>query len=138
MVVAGVNHNLLSNSSYVSLAIYNAAEAAGVASASQTNPEAVGFNKGTLTGSAEAVLRTLGLYDSASATLKLALPKLYISLISRNCTYATNYYVNLQGTIDSAGANIDMYERALLAARDYDVCRFEQYATAASCCGIQP
>ena len=115
MVVAGVNHNLLSNSSYVSLAIYNAAEAAGVASASQTNPEAVGFDKGTLTGSAEAVLRTLGLYDSASATLKLALPKLYISLISRNCTYATNYCVNLQGTsLIPAGANIDMYERAYL------------------------
>lgn len=119
MVVAGVNHNLLANSSYISLAIYNAAEAAGVASASQTNPDAVGFNKGTLTGSAEAVLKELGLYSLASPALKLALPKLYVSLISRNCTYATNYCVSLDGTsLIPAGANIDMYERAYVRPGD--------------------
>lgn len=119
MVVAGLNHNLFSNSSYISLAIYNASESAGVASASQTNAEAVGFNQGTLGGSAEAVLRELGLYNNASAALKLALPKLYVSLIARNCTYATNYCVNLQGTsLIPAGANIDMYERAYLRPGD--------------------
>lgn len=119
MIVAGVNHNLLANSSYISLAIYNAAEAAGVASASQTNPDAVGFNKGTLTGSAEGVLRDLGLYNLASPALKLALPKLYVSLISRNCTYATSYCVSLEGTsLIPAGANIDMYERAYLRPGD--------------------
>lgn len=119
MVVAGLNHNLFSNSSYISLAIYNAAEAAGVASASQTNPDAVGFDKGTLTGSAEAVLRELSLYNNASAALKLALPKLYVSLISRNCSYATSYCVSLEGTsLIPAGANIDMYERAYLRPGD--------------------
>ena len=119
MVVAGLNHNLFSNSSYISLAIYNAAEAAGVASVSQTNPEAVGFNAGNLTGSAEAVLRDLGLYNNASAALKLALPKLYVSLISRNCSYATSYCVSLDGTnLIPAGANINMYERAYLRPGD--------------------
>lgn len=119
MLVAGLNHNLFSNSSYISLSIYNASESAGVASASQTNAEAVGFNQGTLGGSAEAVLRELGLYNNASAALKLALPKLYVSLISRSCTYATSYCVNLQGTsLIPAGANIDMYERAYLRPGD--------------------
>jgi hypothetical protein len=119
MVVAGLNHNLFANSSYISLAIYNASEAAGVASASQTNPDAVGFNQGTLTGSAEAVLRDLGLYNNASAALKLALPKLYVSLISRNCSYAINYCVDLEGTsLIPADANIDMYERAYLRPGD--------------------
>lgn len=119
LFVAGVNHNLLSNSSYISLAIYNAAEAAGVASASQTNPEAVGFNKGTLTGSAESVLKELGLYGQASAALKLALPQLYVALVSRNCTYAINYCVSLQGnSLIPSGANLDMYERAYLRPGD--------------------
>lgn len=119
MLVAGLNHNLFSNSSYISLAIYNAAEAAGVASVSQTNPEAVGFNSGNLTGSAEAVLRELGLYSSASPLLKASLPKLYVSLISRSCSYATGYCVSLEGTsLIPAGANINMYERAYLRPGD--------------------
>lgn len=119
MVVAGLNHNLFANSSYISLAIYNAAEAAGVASVSQTNPDAVGFNSGNLTGSAEAVLRELGLYNSASPLLKASLSKLYVSLISRNCNYATNYCVSLKGTsLIPGGANINMYERAYLRPGD--------------------
>jgi hypothetical protein len=119
MLVAGLNHNLFSNSSYISLAIYNAAEAAGVASVSQTNPDAVGFNSGNLTGSAEAVLRELGLYGSASPLLKASLSKLYVSLISRNCSYAASYCVSLEGTsLIPAGANINMYERAYLRPGD--------------------
>jgi len=110
-----VNHNSFSNSSYISLDIYNAKEAEGVASAAQTNPEAVGFNSGTLAGSAEAVIRELGLYNLASPALKLALPSLYISVVSRNCTYLTKYCVSLDGTslVPSSDA-INMYERAYL------------------------
>ncbi|MBV8135734.1 MAG: hypothetical protein JO121_08885 [Deltaproteobacteria bacterium] len=58
--VAGINHNLLNNSSYLALDINNATESAGVASASQTNPSATGFDSGILTGSARAVLQDLG------------------------------------------------------------------------------
>jgi hypothetical protein len=42
LFVAGINHNLLNNSSYISLDIYNASDAARVASSSETNPDAVG------------------------------------------------------------------------------------------------
>src|ERR1019366_2692461 len=97
LFIAGVNHNLLSNSSYVSLDIYNATDAAGVASSSQTNPAAVGFNSGVLTGSAEAVLRELGIYSMASGLLKVALPNLYVAVVSKNCSVATMYCVSLNG-----------------------------------------
>lgn len=56
------------------VAIYNMDTFDGVASASQTNPQAVGFNRGMLTGSTEAVLRQFNLYDRASDTLKAQLP----------------------------------------------------------------
>jgi len=113
--VAGVNHNLLNNSSYISLDIYNASDAAGVASSSQTNPAAVGFNTGVLTGSAEAVLRELGLYDSASDLLKVALPDLYVALVSKNCSVARTYCVSLDGdTLIPANGPINIYERSYI------------------------
>jgi hypothetical protein len=119
LVVAGVNHNAMANASYISLAIYNAAIATGVASASQTNPDAVGFDKGTLTGSAEAVLRELNRYDDASPALKAALPKLYVSLVARDCIHAKPYCVSLQGTaMIPEGDNINVYERAYLRPGD--------------------
>lgn len=115
LLVAGVNHNAMSNSSYVSLAVYNAVESIGVASASQTNADAVGFDKGTLTGSAEAVLRELQLYDKASPALKEALPKLYVTLVARDCIYAKAYCVSLQGTaLIPDGTAISVWERAYL------------------------
>jgi len=122
LFVAGVDHNQLNNSSYVSIDIYNAAEMAGVASSSQTNFNAVGFNSGNLTGSdnavgsAEYVVRALGLYNLASPMLKLALPSLYISLVSKNCTIALQYCVNLNGNSLIPDTNpptpINMYERS--------------------------
>ena len=117
-----------SNSSYISLSIYNAAEMAGIASSSQTNFNAVGFNSGSLTGSdtgvssAESVLRELGLYSSASTMLKVALPNLYISLISKNCTIATQYCVNLNGNTlipdTTPPTPINIYERSYIRPGD--------------------
>ena len=98
VIITGVNHALTGNASYISLGIYNASNSTGVASASQTNPVAVGFNSGNLTGSAAAVLKSLGLYSSASASLKTNLPFLYVSLLSRTCTYAAAYCIDLNGT----------------------------------------
>ena len=115
LFITGVNHNLLGNSSYISLDIYNATDAAGVASSSQTNARAVGFNHGVLTGSAAAVLRELGLYGSASHALKVALPDLYIALVSKNCSVATTYCVSLNGdTLIPANAPINIYERSYI------------------------
>jgi hypothetical protein len=112
LFVAGINHNQLNNSSYLSLDIYNATQFAGVASTAQTNPSATGFNSGTLTGSAQAVLQDLGLYASASDALKAALPDLYVTLVSKNCSVATAYCVDLKGdTLLQAGVPINIYER---------------------------
>lgn len=83
--VAGVNHTRTDNASYVSLAIYDMADFTGAASASQSNPRAVGFNRGTLSGSAARVLKAIGKYGAASAALKADLPLLYVSAVSRKC-----------------------------------------------------
>ena len=93
--VAGVNHALVKNAAYISLAIYNMSDFTGVASISQSNPAAVGFNSGSLTGSAEGVLKALGVYGSASPQLKAALPKLYTAILARRCTVAPQYCVAL-------------------------------------------
>ena len=115
LFVAGVNHNLLSNSSYISLDIYDATDAAGVASSSQTNPDAVGFDSGVLTGSAEAVLQDLGIYGSASDSLKAALPDLYIAVVSKTCTVAKGYCVSLNGdSLIPANMPINIYERSYI------------------------
>ena len=115
LFVMGVNHNLLGNSSYISLDIYNATKAAGVASASQKNPSATGFDSGVLTGSAQAVWQELGLYGMASDSLKAALPNLYVALVSRNCSVATTYCVSPEGdTLVPANTPINIYERSYI------------------------
>lgn len=127
LFVAGVDHNQFNNSSYISLSIYNAREFTGVADSSQANVNAVGFNSGSLTGSdqavgsAESVLRSLGIYNSASSDLQSALPKLYISLVSKNCTqYSINpqYCINLNGNTLIPDSNpptpINIYERSYI------------------------
>jgi hypothetical protein len=113
--VAGINHNSLNNSSYIALDINNATESAGVASASQTNPDATGFDSGILTGSARAVLQDLGLYNMASSSLVAALPNLYVTLVSRTCNVATTYCLNLNGdSLIPANAPIKIFERSYL------------------------
>jgi hypothetical protein len=68
---------------------------------------------------AEAVIRELKLYGDASAALKTALPKLYVTLVARDCLYAKSYCVSLQGaTLIAEGAPIDVYERAYLRPGD--------------------
>ena len=64
LFVAGVDHNQLGNSSYISLSIYNAAEAAGIASSSQANVNAVGFNSGSFTTAQSDELRGICLEDA--------------------------------------------------------------------------
>jgi len=88
--VAGVNHARLNNAHYVSLAIYDSIGFSGVASASQSNPKAAGFNEGTLTGSAKGLLMALGIYDQASTKLKSQVADLYAAMVSRDCSGAGN------------------------------------------------
>ena len=113
--VAGINHNRLKNASYISLSVYNIDQGQGVASSSETDMDAVGFNSGTLDDSAEAVLKELGLYEKASNSLKLVLPKMYVSLVSRQCDIAEQYCIDLQGTsLIPLESNINVDERSYI------------------------
>ena len=104
--VVGVNHNVpnLNNTRYVSLAVYNAARGFGVASSSQTNPQAVGFDTGSLNGSAEGVLQALGISIPPEYTDLMAnLPNLYVTAIARDINNPTigparQYAIDLKGT----------------------------------------
>ena len=90
--VVGVNHTVpnLNNARYVSIAVSNADIEAGVASASQTNPQAVGFDSGSLTGSAEGVLRALGISIPSEYTSLMAnLPNLYVAAVVREINNPT-------------------------------------------------
>jgi len=105
--VVGVNHNApeLNNTRYVSVAVYNTLAGFGVASSSQTNSQAVGFdNSGSLNGSAEGILRALGISIPPEDTDLLAnLPNLYVTAIARdvdnpNVAAARQYTIDLRGT----------------------------------------
>jgi hypothetical protein len=146
--VVGVNHNLpdINNTRYVSVAIYNRDNATGVASASQTNPRAVVFDSGSLTGSAQGILAELGISIPPNYTdLILDLPNLYVAAIARDINNptiapASQYTVNLQGTSlvpsnaallitersyivpdTTAGGNVDymLYPLVVAAIRDF-------------------
>jgi hypothetical protein len=104
--VVGVNHTVpnLNNARYVSIGVTNADIEAGVASASQTNPQAVGFDSGSLTGSAEGVLRALGISIPPEYTNLMAnLPNLYVAAVARDINNPTiapagQYTIDLKGT----------------------------------------
>ena len=107
--ITGVNHSVASvnNNYYNSVAINNASNVSGVASASQTNPTATGFDSGFLTGSAQQVLTDLGITIPPEDTeLTENISKLYVTFIARNCNNAT---------IAAANAScIDLMGRSLI------------------------
>jgi hypothetical protein len=104
--IAGVNHSVesVNNNHYVSVDIYNASNSSGVAGASQTNPIAVGFDSGFLTGSAQQVLTALGItIPSEDTELTENISKLYVTFIARNCNNSTiaaahAYCIDLMGS----------------------------------------
>jgi hypothetical protein len=146
--VVGVNHNRpdLDNTRYVSVGIYNADDATGVAAASQTNPQAVGFRRGSLNGSAQGILDALGISIPPNYTdLIVNLPNLYVAAITRDISNpiiapASQYTINLQDTSlvplnaallvtersyivpgTTAGGNVDymLYPLVVAAIRDF-------------------
>jgi hypothetical protein len=104
--IAGVNHSVesVNNNHYVSVDINNASNTSGVAAASQTNPTAVGFDSGFLTGSAQQVLTALGITIPPGDTeLTENISKFYVTFIARNCNNATiaaahAYCIDLMGS----------------------------------------
>ena len=111
--IAGVNHSVesVNNNHYVSVDINNASNTSGVAAASQTNPTAVGFDSGFLTGSAQQVLTALGITIPPGDTeLTEHISKFYVTFIARNCNNAT---------IAAANAYcIDLMGRSLIPLED--------------------
>jgi hypothetical protein len=101
--VVGVNHNRpeLDNTRYVSVGIYNADDQTGVAAASQTNPRAVGFDRGSLNGSAKGLLDALGISIPLHyKELIDNLPNLYVAAMARDINNPTiaparQYTINL-------------------------------------------
>jgi hypothetical protein len=90
--VAGVNHSAESvdNSRYISVDVYNASNSSGVASASQTNRRAAGFESGVLTGSARQLLADLAIAIPPDDEELLAhISELYATFVTRNCDNPT-------------------------------------------------
>lgn len=115
VLVAGVNHAAMGNADLLSLSVRDVNEAVGVAGAWQTDPASVGFDGGILTGSAEGVLKALGLFDKASARLRGDLPKLYTVLVSHDCGPAKAYCIGLTGrSLLPLGDRAAIAERAFL------------------------
>jgi hypothetical protein len=148
--VVGVNHNRpdLDNTRYVSVGIYDSDDQTGVAAASQTNPQAVGFDRGSLNGSAKGILDALRISVPADyKDLKDNLPNLYVAAMARDINnptiaHAKQYTINLRDTPTrlpltagllitersyivpsrTAGGNVDrmLYPLAVAATRDFE------------------
>lgn len=119
--IVGINHSVLNinNNHYLSVDIYNSLVNQGVASMSQTNPTATGFNSGILTGSAQQVLTDLGIAIPPGDTeLINNISNLYVTFIARDCNNSTiisanAYCINLQGnSLIPAGDPISIVERS--------------------------
>jgi hypothetical protein len=114
-VLAGINHVLLDNASYISIGVYNGEDQTGVASASQTSVRGTKFESGTLNESAGAVLRRIGYYEKASEQLKKDLPFLYTALISRNCADGDKYCILLPSDDTlPPNAKVSVFQRAYI------------------------
>jgi hypothetical protein len=148
--VVGVNHNRpdLDNTRYVSVGIYDSDDQTGVAAASQTNPQAVGFDRGSLNGSAKGLLDALGISIPAADTDLIAnLSNLYVAAMARDINNPTiapakQYTINLRDAqirlplragllitersyivpSRTAGGNVDrmLYPVVVAASRDFE------------------
>jgi hypothetical protein len=120
--VVGVNHNSpsLNNTRYVSVGIYDSEDQTGVAAASQTNPQAVGFDRGSLNGSAQGILEALRIsIPSDDRDLKDNLPNLYVAALARNINNPTiapakQYTINLRDTQIRLPLRAKLLERGVM------------------------
>jgi hypothetical protein len=123
--VVGVNHNRpdLDNTRYVSVGVYDAGDQTGVAAASQTNPRAVGFDRGSLNGSAKGILDALGIsIPSHYKELIDNLPNLYVAAMARDINNPTiaparQYTIDLQGDSLPINAKLVITERSYIVPR---------------------
>ncbi len=90
-MVAGVDHTVTNNTTYLGISAEDASTDTGVAEPYQVNATAAGFAAGSITGSAQAALIDLGLYGSASPSLIADLPNLYVQVFARPCDASVAY-----------------------------------------------
>jgi hypothetical protein len=94
-----------------------------VAAASQTNPRAVGFDRGSLHGSAKGILDALGIsIPSHYKELIDNLPNLYVAAMARDINNPTiaparQYTINLQGASLPMNAKLVITERSYIVPR---------------------
>jgi hypothetical protein len=117
VIVDGVNHALLNNSTMVSLTVLDDTAAQGVLGIWQTNPTAAGFTSGIIGGSAVTALHNLGLWAQASPQLQAAAPDLYVEIFTRGCTAQQTYCAQPFTTVVSSTAvpisdSVSVMERA--------------------------
>ena len=119
--IVGVNHSVsnLNNNRYVSVDIYNGADLTGVASSSQTNPAAVGFDSGVLTGSAQAILSALNIAVPPDTPLSAEIANLYVTFIARDCTNSTVAAIPEQYCINFTSSQVPLDGMIGIAERSY-------------------
>lgn len=122
-IIAGIDSTQTGNANYISLGINRADIFSGVYAVSQTNPETTGFLSGTLRGSASdfvAELAAMGVMPKLSSELTAALPKLYVAIVTRDCSEGSTRFFcakNYKVQIDSADIPVDT--SILLTVRSY-------------------
>lgn len=121
--VIGVDSTQTGNATYISVGVTDYTILEGVAALSQTNAQATGFASGALTGSATDLVNTLsaaGLIPAPSATLAAALPRLFVSLVTRSCPAgATAMICSKPYTLNVDSTELPTSHQAQLTRRSY-------------------
>jgi hypothetical protein len=127
-LVVGIDSTQTGNAHYLSLGVTRGDVLEGVYALSQTNPQAAGFDRGTLRGSASDFVTDLlsrKLIAPPSAELAAALPKLYVAIITRDCPAmaaaffcAKDYVVQLDPAALPEDVNVVLTARAYIHPGD--------------------
>jgi hypothetical protein len=122
-IVVGIDNTQTGNAHYISLGVNRADVFKGIYSLSQTNPQATGFASGTLRGSASDFVADLvarGLIPVPSLTLTNALPKLYVAIITRDCSAgSTKFFCSKDYTVKIDSVDIPVDTSIVLTRRAY-------------------
>jgi hypothetical protein len=119
VIVAGVDHTVTNNTTYLGISAEDATTNTGAAEPNQVNAQAAGFGRGTITGSAVSALQDLGLYGAASPGLKADLPNLYVQFFARPCAGSGVAYCGKSYTTVLTSALIPMAHKLSFWERAY-------------------
>lgn len=114
-IMFGVNPVETNNAGYLSLAAYDQDTLCSASSVSQAAGFTVPNERMTLKGSAERLLKYLGVYDQANASLKKDLDKLYAVVFSRTCSEIKESCLEISEASLASSAKLTLTQRAYLA-----------------------